>query len=41
MYKYVKRVSGVGNYIYFWKSKRLSDENMATLTISGYKLNPK
>ena len=43
MYKYVKRVSGVGNsnYIYFWKSKGLSDENIATLTISGYKLNPK
>ena len=41
MYKYVKRVSGVGNYIYFWKSKGLSDENIATLTISGYKLSPK
>ena len=30
MYRYFKRVSGVGssNYIYFWKSKGLSEENM-------------
>ena len=29
MYLYFKRVVvvGIGNYIYFWKSKRLSDEN--------------
>ena len=28
MYRYFKRVAGVGtgNYIYFWKSKGLSDE---------------
>ena len=30
MYRYFKRVSGVGsgNYIYFWKSKGSSDENV-------------
>ena len=31
MYRYFKRVAvvGSGNYIYFWKSKGLSDENIA------------
>ena len=38
MYRYLKRVVGVGagNYIYFWKSKGLSDENIT----SDYSLNP-
>ena len=42
MYRYYKRVSGVerGNYIYFWKSKELSDENIAAPTTSDYSLNP-
>ena len=40
---YFKRVIGVGtgNYIYFWKSKGLSDENITAPTTSDYKLNPK
>ena len=42
MYRYLKRFSGVdsGNYIYFWKSKGLSDENITAPTTSDYKLNP-
>ena len=34
--------SGVrsGNYIYFWKSKGLSDENITAPNASDYKLNP-
>ena len=42
MYRYFKRVSGVGtgNYIYFWKSKGSSDENITTPTKSDYSLNP-
>ena len=42
MYWYFKRVSGVGsgNYIYFWKSKGLSDENITAPTTSDYKINP-
>ena len=41
MYRYFKRVSGVGtgNYIYFWKSKGSSDENITTPTKSDYSLN--
>ena len=37
-----KRVLGVvtGNYIRFWKSKGLSDENITAPTTSDYKLNP-
>ena len=30
---------GTGNYIYFWKSKGLSDENITAPTTSVYKLN--
>ena len=39
---YSKRVAGVssGNYIYFWKSKGLSDENITAPTTSDYSLNP-
>ena len=37
MYRYFKSVSGVGSgsYIYFWKSKRLSDE---TPTATDYSI---
>ena len=42
MYKYFKQVGGVGsgNYIYFWKSKGLFDENISAPSTSDYKLNP-
>ena len=44
MYWYFKRVIGVGSgsgkYIYFWKFKRLSDENITTPTTRYYSLNP-
>ena len=42
MYKYFKRIEGVGtgNYIYFWKSKGLSDENITAPTTRDYSLNP-
>ena len=42
MYKYFKRVLGVGtgNYIYFWQSKGLSDEHITAPTTSDYRLNP-
>ena len=41
MYQYFKRVIsiGSGNYIYFWESKRLSNENMTVPTTSDYNLN--
>ena len=41
MHIYLKRVSGVGsgNYIYFWKSKGLSDKNITAFNTSDYKLN--
>ena len=40
MYIFFKRVvgAGTGNYIYFWKSKWLSDENITTPTTSDYRL---
>ena len=43
MYIYFKRVvgAGTGDYIYIWKSKWLSDENITTPTTSDYRLNPK
>ena len=36
MQKYFKNVAGVssGNYIYFWKSKGLSDESINSITAS-------
>ena len=42
MYRYFKSVIGIGtcNYIYFWKSKGLSDENITAPTTSDYKLRP-
>ena len=43
MYRYFKRIAGVGsvNYIYFWKSKGLSDEGLDSITASNYKITPK
>ena len=40
-YRVFKRVVGVGtgNYIYYWKSKRLSDENIPPPTTSDYRLD--
>ena len=40
MYRYFKRVIGVGtgNYIYFWKSEGLSDEDITAPTMSDYKV---
>ena len=42
MYRYFKRVAGVGsgNYIYFQKSKGLSDESITAPTTTNYSLNP-
>ena len=42
MYRYFKRVAGVGtgNYIYFWKPKGLRDENIVAPATSDYSLNP-
>ena len=40
MYRYFKRIAGVGsgNYIYFWKSKALSDERLDSVTASNYNI---
>ena len=40
MYRYSKRVAGVGtgNYIYFWRSKVLSDERINFITASSYSI---
>ena len=42
MYRYFKRVSGVGsgNYIYFWNFKGSSDKNITAHNTSDYKVNP-
>ena len=42
MYKYFKRVKGVGsgNYKYFWKYKGLSDGRLDSITASNYKISP-
>ena len=42
MYRHFKRISGVssGNYIYFSKSKGLSDERLDSITASNYKITP-
>ena len=42
MYRYFKRVASVGsgNYIYFWRPKGLSDENITAPTKIDYSLNP-
>ena len=40
MYRYFKRTAdaGSGNYIYFWKSKGLSDERLDSIPASNYKI---
>ena len=42
IYRYFERIVGVGsgNYIYFWKSKGLSDERLDSITASNYKITP-
>ena len=42
MQKYFKRIAGVGsgNYIYFWKSKGLSDERINSNTASNHSITP-
>ena len=42
MYRYFKRIAGIGsgNYIYFWKSKGLSDEILDSITASIYSITP-
>ena len=42
MCRYFKWTVGVGNdnYIYYWKSKRLSDEKINSITASSYKVTP-
>ena len=39
---YFKRIIGVGSveYIYFWKSKGLSDEHINSITASNYSITP-
>ena len=39
MYRHFKMRIGSGNYIYFWKSKGLSDENITAPTTSYYSVN--
>ena len=40
IYRYFKRIAGFGrgNYIYFWKSKCLSDERLDSITASNHKV---
>ena len=42
MYRYVKKITGVGNgsYIYYWKSKGLSDERINSIKTSDYGITP-
>ena len=42
MYIYFKRTAGIGigNYIYFWKSKGLSDDVLDSVTVSNHKITP-
>ena len=42
LYRYFKRIAGVGsdNYIYFWKSKGVSNESLNSDTASNYKITP-
>ena len=42
MQRYFKRTAsiGSGNYIYFWKSKDLSDERVNSNTASSYSITP-
>ena len=42
MYRYFKSIAVVsgGNYIYFWKSKGLSDERINFITTCNYSITP-
>ena len=42
MYRYFKRIAGVGSgdYIYYWKSKGLSDERINSIKTSDYEITP-
>ena len=42
MYRYVKKITGVGNgsYIYYWKSKGLSDKIINSIKMSNYSITP-
>ena len=40
MYRYFKRIAGVGNYIYLWKSKGLPDKRLDSVTASNYIITP-
>ena len=42
IYRYFRRIIGVGNgnYIYFWKSRSLSDERLNSNTASNYTITP-
>ena len=42
MSKYFKKIIGVGNgnYVYLWKSKGLSDEDITSITASNYIITP-
>ena len=42
MYRYFKRIAGVGNgnYIYYWQSKGLPDERINSITTSNYSVTP-
>ena len=39
--RYFRKIAGKGNYIYFWKSKGLSDERINSITASNYSTTPK
>ena len=43
MYRYFKKISGVGNgdYIYLWKSNGLSDKWIHSITATNYSITPK
>ena len=42
MYRYFKIITGVGNdsYIYYWKSKGLSDENINSIKTCNHSITP-
>ena len=42
MYRYFKIIAGVGNgsYIYYWKSKGLSDERINSIKTPSYSITP-
>ena len=43
MFRYFKIIVGLGsgNYIYYWKSKGLSDERISSTKTPGYAITPK